>query len=213
MTKVRLLLAGLVILALGMSAAANPAELIGRRPFPDSRDPPSFAAVPVSDRAAVELGHAVFNTQFVAAGTPGAERRDGVGPIFIAAACDACHNEGAHGRGPTGDGPIAASLVIQLGSTRRPDAGDPVYGQVFGTSAVPGVPLEGVARVGYSTQEGRYPDGTPWHLRVPHYELTDLNYGPLDPQTLIKPRLAPPIFGVGLLEAVPEKTLCGSASC
>ena len=209
----RLLLGALVAVATLAAAATTPPQFMGRRPFPDSRDPPSYADLPEPARAAVDLGHAVFNTPFVAAGTVGAERRDGVGPIFIAAACDACHNEGAHGRGPTGDGPVAASLVVQLGSTRNAGAGDPVYGHVFGTSALPGVLPEGVVRVRYGKRDGRYADGTPWRLRVPHYELTDLNYGPLDAHTVVKPRLAPAVFGVGLLEAVPSEALCGTPTC
>src|SRR6202020_888516 len=50
-----------------------------------------------------------------------------------------------------------------------------------------------------------YPDGTAWTLRQPTYELAHLNYGAVAADTLIKPRLAPPLFGVGLLEAVPGR--------
>ena len=47
-----------------------------------------------------------------------------------------------------------------------------------------------------------YPFGGRWTLRVPHYHLDALSHGPLAPTTVIKPRLAPALFGAGLLEAV-----------
>jgi CxxC motif-containing protein (DUF1111 family) len=40
-------------------------------------------------------------------------------------------------------------------------------------------------------------------MRRPHYRLAALSHGPLEAGTVIKPRVAPPLFGVGLLEAVP----------
>jgi CxxC motif-containing protein (DUF1111 family) len=104
-----------------------------------------------------------------------------------------------------------SALVIHL-ATRAPDGsvlpnGDPVYGRVFNTVALPGVMAEGAVMIRYDEIPGRYPDGTPWSLRSPRYELTGLKYGPLMPDTLVKPRLAPALFGVGLLEAVPEAVI------
>jgi len=189
----------------GSALAAPP---IGRAPFVDPLNPPSYRSLDATESARVELGLAVFNTQWVPAGTAGAARRDGLGPLFNAASCDACHNNGARGRGPGGDGLAPPALVIQL-ATRAPDGnvlprGDPVYGRVFNTAALPGVPPEGVVTIRYQELPGRYPDGATWSLRSPRYELTGLSYGPLMPGTLIKPRLAPALFGVGLLESVPQ---------
>ena len=150
----------------------------------------------------------VFNTQFVVAGTPNAGRRDGVGPLFNSSSCDACHNNGARGRGPTGDGRAPDSLVIQLAAAtaknRTDPEGDPVYGRVFNPIALEGVPPEGEVLIRYETRAGHYPDGTAWNLRVPHYTLTKLHYGPVARGTIVKPRLAPALFGVGLLDAVKQ---------
>src|SRR5262249_41608869 len=44
-------------------------------------------------------------------------------------------------------------------------------------------------------------------MRVPHYRLTNLSRGPLAAATVIKPRLAPSLFGAALLEAVPESAI------
>jgi CxxC motif-containing protein (DUF1111 family) len=179
---------------------------IGSQPFTDHRNPPSYRKLTDAEFARYDLGMAVFNTQFVPAGTPNAGRRAGVGPLFNSTSCDSCHNNGAHGRGPTGDGPAPAPLVIQLATTPAMNPtdpeGDPVYGRVLNTIALDGVPPEGVAMIRYQETPGHYPDGGAWSLRVPHYSLTNLRYGPLSPRTLVKPRLAPALFGVGLLDAV-----------
>src|SRR6267378_6050959 len=95
-----------VTVFIGLSAQAESSDApIGGEPFTDRRNPPSYRLLNETESAQVDLGQAVFNTQWVAAGTPGVSRRAGVGPLFNAASCDACHNNGARGRGPTGDGP------------------------------------------------------------------------------------------------------------
>jgi CxxC motif-containing protein (DUF1111 family) len=189
----------------GLCIAQADVPVIGTQVFKDFRNPPSYRKLSDTEFARYDLGMAVFNTQFVVAGTPGAGRRDGIGPLFNAASCDACHSNGAHGRGPTEDGPAPTPLVFQLAvpsSTNPNDPdGDPVYGQVFNTAALEGVSPEGVAMIRYEEAAGHYPDGTSWSLRVPRYTLTHLHYGPLSPRTLVKPRLAPALFGAGLLDA------------
>jgi len=45
-------------------------------------------------------------------------------------------------------------------------------------------------------------DGTQVSLRQPEYSVASLSYGPLHPQTMLSPRIAPPMIGLGLLEAV-----------
>ena len=188
-----------------LSVAAAGEATIGTEPFTDHRNPPPYRRLSETELARYDLGMAVFNTQFVVAGTPNAGRRAGVGPLFNSASCDACHNNGAHGRGPTEDGPAPAPLVIQLATPASPNPsdpdGDPVYGRVFNTISLDGVPPEGTVMIHYEAAAGRYPDGSTWHLRVPHYTFTDLRYGALAPRTLVKPRLAPALFGAGLLDA------------
>jgi CxxC motif-containing protein (DUF1111 family) len=194
------------------AAAAPPTDAvpIGTQPFTDHRNPPSYRKLSDAEFARYDLGMAAFNTQFVPAGTPNAGRRAGVGPLFNSTACDGCHNNGAHGRGPTGDGPAPTPLVIELATTPTKNPtdpeGDPVYGRVLNTVALDGIPPEGAAMIRYQETPGHYPDGATWSLRVPHYTLTNLHYGPLSPRTLVKPRLAPALFGVGLLDAAATNT-------
>jgi CxxC motif-containing protein (DUF1111 family) len=44
-------------------------------------------------------------------------------------------------------------------------------------------------------------------LRAPRLRFRKLAFGPLGPDTLVSARVAPPVFGLGLLEAVPEQAL------
>ncbi len=206
-------------MALGFAApgVATPADrpAFGIEPFIHHRDPPFFIALDQAQRERADLGHEVLNTQWVPAGTPHAERRDGVGPLFNAPSCDECHNEGAHGRGPVSDGLAPFSLVVQL---EQPAAGpreeprcDPVYGCVFNPVALRGVRPEGQVAIHYREIVGRYADGTPWTLWAPSYRLVNLGYGSLAPQTIVKPRIAPALFGMGLLEAVPVSAITAGA--
>lgn len=200
-----LVVRGLLLAAAGLNGAVFAAGTVTPyADFVDPREPPPYRALSSGERDAFELGHAVFNTQWVPAGTPRAQRRDGLGPLFNAASCDACHNNGARGQGPGGSGPLPVGLVIQLSNAGGPDPG---YGHVFNTAAIDGFPAEGTVSVSYDVREGRYPDGQPWRLRVPRYRLDKLLSGPILASTVIKPRLAPPLFGVGLLDAVPEAAL------
>jgi CxxC motif-containing protein (DUF1111 family) len=169
-----------------------------------------------AEAARVKLGRTLFNTEWVAAGTTGVDRHKGLGPLFNATSCNACHKDGGRAPGPTGDGSVPIGLEIQLESPSAQIAsevsGDPVYGRVFNTSAVDGVQSEGVVTVQYREIEGYYyPDGMRWHMRVPHYHLTGLSHGPLARTTVIKPRVAPSLFGAGQLEAVLETEIRGDS--
>ena len=184
--------------------------LLSPRIFENSRDPPTVMPLTGALAAREALGHAVFNTQFVAAGTAGAERIDGLGPFFNSSACDECHNEGADARGPERDGPAPGPLVVQLEPPARdgqPLTGDPHYGHVLSTAALEGLLPEGEVWIHYQIRRGHYPDGSSWELRVPSYQLSGLRYGALAPDTVIRPRMAPPLFGDGLLEAVPAAAI------
>lgn len=201
-------LAILVALASVSTEAAESPELpieFGRGAFANRNDPPAFRPLSESERAATELGHEVFNSHFVPAGTPGAGRLAGLGPLYNAPSCDACHNEGARGAGPSGDGEVPVSLVLQLaghGRVAPGTAGDSVYGRTLNTTSVDGVRREGRVFVHYEEQSGFYADGTVWRVRVPHYEIREPSHRALASDTVLMPRLAPALFGVGLLEEV-----------
>ncbi|MEX2366341.1 MAG: di-heme oxidoredictase family protein, partial [Pseudohongiellaceae bacterium] len=54
-------------------------------------------------------------------------------------------------------------------------------------------------------------DGTVVYLRKPHYLLSDWSAGELPPGTRISPRLAPPVRGMGLLDAIADSQIAALA--
>jgi len=171
------------------------------------------ANLDIQARATFSIGNAFFNSPWVVAPATAAAR-DGLGPLFNARSCDACHNNDGRGRPPEpGEQPI--SLVIQF-ATAAPGphgepAADPRYGANLNPFAVAGVPAEGSLRIRYREIHGTFADGEPFVLLAPEYELVDLAYGPLDASTGFSPRAAPAVFGVGLLEAIPEEQILALA--
>jgi CxxC motif-containing protein (DUF1111 family) len=77
--------------------------------------------------------------------------------------------------------------------------------------AVPGLPSEGRVSVIYSDVPVTFPDGHSVNLRKPVYSITDLAYGALHPDTTISPRIAQPMIGLGLIEAIHEADIAALA--
>lgn len=161
------------------------------------------------EQAKFDLGLALFNTEWVPANSP-AGRIDGLGPLFNAQGCDACHNSRRRGRGPRGDGDAPADLVIQLGR-RLPDGrierGIDAYGHVLNTAAIPGFTREASVTIQYDGEIRVLPDGTRVSLRMPRYTISELSGPPLPAKTVLMPRMPPTIHGAGLLELVPQSLL------
>jgi CxxC motif-containing protein (DUF1111 family) len=66
-------------------------------------------------------------------------------------------------------------------------------------------------RIVYTEVHGRFGDGTPYTLLQPTYIIEDLAFGPLHPDIMVSPRVAPAMVGLGLLEAVPEAAILALA--
>ena len=88
---------------------------------------------------------------------------------------------------------------------------DPVYGGQLQDRAVLLVPPEGRMIVRYRELPGGFEDGEPHSLRAPTYEIGDLAHGPLLPEVMLSPGVAPAIVGMGLLEAIPETDILALA--
>ena len=161
--------------------------------------------VPAFDPGQRELGAEVFTAHWIFASPAGTAGFTASSPLLNVNSCATCHPGGRGGAGPVGNGTAPEAMEIQLESPTSTDhaaaPGDPIYGYVFNTTALNGVAPEGKVLVHYREIVGYYyPDGARWHLRRPSYELTQLAHGPLAATTVIKPRLAPQLFGTGLLE-------------
>lgn len=81
------------------------------------------------------------------------------------------------------------------------------YGHQIGDRAIAGVKPEANARINWIESQSKFPDGEIYSLRKPEFILTDLAYGPMPKDAVFELRMAPPVHGLGLLEAIPEATL------
>ncbi|MEA2142989.1 MAG: hypothetical protein QOI64_1419 [Solirubrobacteraceae bacterium] len=169
----------------------------------------ALETLPAKDRRAFAVGNSFFNRNWVRApaSTTG---RDGLGPTFNAQSCSSCHLHDGRGRPPVDERDPERGLLLRL------SVGDPpqpvrLYGSQLQDRAIAGVPAEGRIRITTTPRRGRYGDGTPFELRAPHYTIADRAFGPLPEDLQISPRVAPGVFGVGLLEAVPERTILDRA--
>ena len=155
------------------------------------------------------VGNSFFNRNWVSAPSS-TTARDGLGPLFNARSCSACHLHDGRGQPPAA-GEDMLSMLVRLSipghDARRGVVPEPTYGDQMNGLSINGVPSEGRVLVTYEEVPGVYEDGEPYSLRKPTYTFTDLNYGPLHADTLTSPRVAPAMVGLGLLEAVPDATL------
>lgn len=190
--------AALLLAATACHAAA--AELAGRARFPDPQLPPPWIEVHPAALRDFELGRTVFNTEWTAAGLGSTGANQGLGPLFVQPSCNACHAGGGRGQ-PGAAGELSASFVMQL------DGPATAYGHVLNTRAIEGHVPEGSISVSLHERSGRYPDGTRWKLQEPRYAITAPASGALPSRTVLKPRIAPAVFGAGLLDAVPQDAL------
>jgi CxxC motif-containing protein (DUF1111 family) len=179
--------------------------------FDTSRNAFSLPARNLLDehRPAFFVGNSFFNVNWVIAPASVAGR-DGLGPLFNARSCSACHFKDGRGRPPDANEPMTLMLlrvsVLGVDAHGGPKP-DPVYGDQLQTQAIPGVAPEADVFVEYADVAGAFADGESYALRRPSYRIANPRYGPLASPLLMSGRVAPAMIGLGLLEAVPESTL------
>ena len=166
------------------------------------------------------VGNSFFRNPWVIAPST-TTARDGMGPLFNTNGCQNCHIKDGRGHPPTPDSDNAVSMLVRLSIPNTPAYAkvieqhgvvpEPVYGGQFQDMAVPGVAPEGKVRVDYAPVSVRFKDGTEVELRKPKLQITQLGYGPMHPDTHFSARIAPPMIGLGLLEAIPQAAILANA--
>jgi len=170
-----------------------------------------------------KLGNALFRKLWVASPSS-TQASDGLGPLFNARGCQNCHLKDGRGRPPSGSEASAVSMFLRLSVPPRDEreqaaieAGqikfvpEPTYGEQLQDFAVTGLKAEGSMNITYTEEAVTLADGEIVTLRHPHYTITDLAYGPLRPDVMISPRVAPPMTGLGLLEQIPAADILAGA--
>ena len=92
----------------------------------------------------------------------------------------------------------------------QPPTPVPGFGTQLNNRAIFGRDPEGSVKIDYTEQTLTTADGTRVHLRYPDYTLTE-TYQPLPETIELSPRVALSVFGLGLLEAIPEDTILSYA--
>ncbi|WP_375227896.1 di-heme oxidoredictase family protein [Roseobacter sp. S98] len=148
---------------------------------------------------------------------------DGLGPLYNARSCQRCHIKDGRGHPPENAEDNAVSMFLRVsvpGPQEAAIAGiedyiaslpDPTYGTQLQDFAVQGHAAEYELGVTYSEEIIRLADGTEVSLRHPTYTALNLGYGPLHPEAMLSPRVAPQMIGLGLLEAVPATDILAGA--
>lgn len=152
-----------------------------------------------------ELGDAAFEQTFVAAPAP---VNNGLGPVYNNVSCISCHHN--DGKGTPTAGYNNSSLLFRISIPGVDDHGGPAaiggYGGQLQDRGTFGHAAEGKVDISYTDLMVTYPDGNTVTLRQPAYTLHD-TYTGVPASCLMSPRLAPPVFGLGLLELVPESEM------
>jgi CxxC motif-containing protein (DUF1111 family) len=174
------------------------------------------------------LGHKMFNNRWAFFWFENAEF--GRGPTSNAQACTTCHV--GNGRGLAWGAPVrskavdgaprdhhitvpfepAPNMVVRISlKGDGPNGGPkphPYYGdqlQIFGVKGV--IAAEGSFSIQWQEKIVTLDDGESVSLRSPLLSISELAYGPLGDDAMVGLRLAPPLIGLGLLEAIPEQTI------
>ncbi|WP_122440196.1 di-heme oxidoredictase family protein [Pseudomonas viridiflava] len=180
---------------------------------------PSANLSPVR-RLDFSVGNSFFRSPWVIAPST-TTARDGLGPLFNTNACQNCHIKDGRGHPPEAGDTNAVSMLVRLSIPDDPAFADliqrngvlpePNYGGQLQDMANPGVTPEGKVRVEYDALTVKFRDGTAVELRQPTLRITQLGYGPMHPETHVSARIAPPMIGLGLLEAIPDEAVLANA--
>lgn len=200
----------LAILVIPLYAAPPPAALSGGAGtvFNFGKDAYStpHSSLSRKHRREFVVGNSFFKDNWVSAPAT-ADNRDGLGPLFHARSCSACHVLDGRGSPPSGDEVMTGLLLrLSIPGANGPEP-DPVYGGQLAVRAVPGAPPEADARVTWVESEVVLSDGESVKLRRPDIKITRWHYGDPTAGLMIGPRLAPPVFGGGLLEALADEDM------
>ena len=171
--------------------------------------------LPASNLSAQNLekhleGDVAFEALFVASPAP---RNGGLGSIFNNNSCNGCHPSDGRASVPESINSMSG-LFLKISVPGTDEHGGPAPVPGFGTQlqhqSVYGYQPEAQMAVTYEEQEVSLADGTIITLQKPVYSIVS-PYISLPENVLISPRIGMPVFGLGLLEAIPENSILANA--
>ncbi len=183
---------------------------------------PPFPTLTAPKKGAFYSGRALAQQPWIKAPTA-TNARDGLGPIYNTRTCLACHVGGGRGTLPAAGARVNTAVVkISLPGTNKKHGvlGLPTYGDQLQTQstallhqlkhimpAPTDVRPEAYLSIQWQPSVFTYPDKTQVALRKPLLNIQELGYSALPKDTLFSLRIAPPLHGLGLLQAIPEAAI------
>jgi CxxC motif-containing protein (DUF1111 family) len=174
----------------------------------------------IKQRQVFMVGRNVFHRQWASINSLNGDW--GLGPTFIADRCSACHVNAGRGSPPASRDEQLLSMLVRLSLPGEDAHGaprpHPHYGDQLQNRSLDGrnvdfayagspVPPEADLYMDWEERVFSFPDGEMAELRTPKLRIENLNFGPLGADAMMSVRIAQPIFGLGFLEAVSERTL------
>jgi len=206
MTRAALVALSALLEAADLARLGGPATVDATGPHAFSLPVPGLSR---EDRRAFSVGNSFFRDNWVIA-PASAAGRDGLGPLFNANSCSACHQDDGRGRPPLAAGEVGVGAVAFVSPRDADGAPHPVYGAQIQDQGIPGVEREAALVLEERVERGNYPDGAGFELAriVPRFERPA--YGPLG-DLRISLRMGPQLVGGGLLEGVDDASILALA--
>ena len=164
-----------------------------------------FPVLPEHLESIHELGDVQFGATFISSDSSN-KINPGRGPLYNNVSCASCHI--ADGRGKTpGVGDTSVLMLFRLSIPGENEHGGPNpvpgFGDQLQNLANYRVTPEGSVNITYDDQTFYFDDGASYKLRFPTYKVVN-PYTTFPGNAMLSPRVAAPVFGLGLLEAVSE---------
>lgn len=140
------------------------------------------------------------------------QRFTGLGPLYNRFSCVACHPGNGRGFAPNRPAQTMKTMLVRLSVPDQQQGAvpHPLYGDQLNEFGIPGIAGEGIAQIDYQNMTVKLADGEEVILRRPQLRFTDLAYGPLE-NVLTSARIAPAVFGLGLLDNIPDEEILRQA--
>jgi CxxC motif-containing protein (DUF1111 family) len=166
----------------------------------------AFSGLTASKDGMHGFGDAAFEATFNSDKT---QLNYGLGPIFNNQSCGSCHIADGRGKAPKA-GESLSSLLLRISIAGEGPHGTPNpvpgFGGQLQQRGIFGILAEAGVNVSYTETNFQFADGEAYSLREPHFDIVN-PYIPMPAGMMVSPRMATPVFGLGLLEAIPESAI------